>query len=103
MREERAYFIYILASHKNGTLYIGVTSDLVGRVYDHKNKVHPTSFTAKYNVQRLVYYEQFEDINAAIDREKFVKKQKRAYKIRCIEKENPHWEDLYPKISEFLF
>jgi len=81
MREEKAYFVYLLASHKNGTLYIGVTSDLVGRVYEHKNKVYPTSFTAKYNVHRLVYYEQFEDIDAAIDREKFLKKQKRAYKF----------------------
>ena len=103
MREENAYFVYILASYKNGTLYIGVTSDLIGRVHDHKNKIHPNSFTAKYNVHRLVYYEQFENIDAAIDREKFLKKQKRAYKIRRIEKDNPHWEDLYPKISEFLF
>jgi len=103
MREENAYFVYILASYKNGTLYIGLTSDLIGRVHDHKNKIHPNSFTAKYNVHRLVYYEQFEDIDAAIDREKFLKKQKRAYKIRRIERENPHWEDLYPQISEFLF
>lgn len=103
MREEGAYFVYILASHENGTLYIGVTSDLVGRIHEHKTKIHPNSFTAKYNVDRLVYYEQFEDINSAIEREKFLKKQKRAYKIRLIEKDNLAWEDLYPKISEFLF
>ena len=103
MREEGAYFVYILASHKNGTLYIGVTSDLVGRIHEHKTKIHPKSFTARYNVGRLVYYEQFEDINSAIEREKFLKKQKRAYKIRLIEKDNLAWEDLYPKISEFLF
>ena len=103
MHEENSYFVYILASHKNGTLYIGVTSDLVGRVHDHKNKIHPNSFTAKYNVHRLVYYEPFEDIDAAIDREKFLKKQKRAYKIRRIEKENPDWEDLYSKIDKSLF
>ena len=103
MREENSYFVYILASHKNGTLYIGVTRDLIERVHDHKNKIHPNSFTAKYNVHRLVYYEPFESIYAAIDREKFLKKQKRAYKIRRIEKDNPDWEDLYPKISEFLF
>ena len=103
MREERAYFVYILASEKNGTLYIGVSSDLIGRIHEHKTKIHPKSFTAKYNVGRLVYYEQFEDIDAAIDREKFLKKQKRAYKIRRIEKDNPDWQDLYPKISEFLF
>ena len=103
MREERAYFIYILASHKNGTLYIGVTRDLIGRVYEHKSKANPNSFTAKYNVHRLVYYEPFESIDAAIDREKFLKKQKRAYKIRRIEKENPDWEDLYSKIGKSLF
>ena len=103
MREEHAYFVYILASQKNGTLYIGVTSDLVGRIHEHKTKIHPKSFTARYNIGRLVYYEQFEDINSAIEREKFLKKQKRAYKIRLIEKDNLAWEDLHPKISEFLF
>lgn len=103
MREENSYFVYILASHKNGTLYIGVTRDLIERVHEHKSKANPNSFTAKYNVHRLVYYEPFESIDAAIDREKFLKKQKRAYKIRHIEKDNPDWEDLYPKIGEFLF
>lgn len=103
MQEEKAYFVYILASHKNGTLYIGVTSELVGRVYDHKNKTNPKSFTAKYNVGRLVYFEQFEGVDIAIDREKFLKKQKRAYKIRLIEMENAHWEDLYSNISKSLF
>jgi putative endonuclease len=88
------YYVYILANKRNGTLYIGVTSDLVKRVYDHKNNV-VEGFTKKYHVHKLVYYEITEDINGAIIREKRIKKWKRAWKIELIEKNNPEWKDLY--------
>ena len=87
------YFVYILASMKNGTLYIGVTNDLERRIYEHKNDLLP-GFTRKYGVHLLVYYEMFEDINDAIVREKQLKKWNRSWKIRLIEKHNPKWEDL---------
>ena len=74
------YYVYILASQKNGTLYIGVTSDLIKRVYQHKSRNHD-SFTKKYNVNQLVYYETIEDINVAIQREKRLKAWKRQWKI----------------------
>ena len=92
---EKTYHVYLLASQKNGTLYIGVTGDLTARIAEHKSKYNPKSFTAKHDVTRLVYMEEFGDINAAIDREKFLKKQKRAYKIKLIEKENPNWSELF--------
>ncbi len=88
------YYVYILASKRNGTLYIGVTSDLVKRVYEHKNNL-VDGFTKKYHVHKLVYYELTDDINSAITREKQVKKWKRAWKIELIEKSNPEWKDLY--------
>ena len=88
------YYIYILASRRNGTLYIGVTSDLIKRVYEHKNNL-VGGFTKKYNVHRLVYYEKTEDISSAIMREKRIKKWKRTWKIELIEKSNPEWRDLY--------
>ena len=91
------YDPYILASKKNGTLYIGITSNLIKRIREHKTGVIK-GFTQKYNVKRLVYYEQTEDINSAIAREKALKKWKRDWKIQLIEKENPNWEDLYFKI-----
>ncbi|OGI32136.1 MAG: hypothetical protein A2271_03405 [Candidatus Moranbacteria bacterium RIFOXYA12_FULL_35_19] len=91
------YYPYILASKKNGTLYIGITSNLIKRIREHKTGVIK-GFTQKYNVKRLVYYEQTEDINSAIAREKALKKWKRDWKIQLIEKENPNWEDLYFKI-----
>ncbi len=88
------YYVYILASKRNGTLYIGITSDLVKRVYEHKNNlVH--EFTEKYNVHNLVHYETTGDVNGAIAREKQLKKWKRAWKIELIEKKNPKWKDLY--------
>jgi len=89
-----AYFVYILASKKNGTLYIGVTSNLVKRVFEHKQNM-VEGFTKKYGVHTLVYYEQTNDINAAITREKQLKKWKRQWKINLIEKDNPKWNDLY--------
>ena len=88
------YYIYILASKKNGTLYIGVTNDLVKRVYEHKQK-EIEGFTKKYGVDKLVFYEEAGDVNAAIAREKQLKKWNRPWKIRHIEKENPNWTDLY--------
>ena len=88
------YFIYILASQRNGTLYIGITSDLIKRVWQHKEKL-ADGFTKKYNVNRLVYFEQFRDPESAIRREKRLKKYTRQWKINIIEKENPEWKDLY--------
>ena len=70
MTLKMADYVYILASKKNGTLYVGVTSDLGGRVFEHKTRLHPKSFTSKYGVDKLVYYETFDDIRDAIDREK---------------------------------
>ena len=84
-----------MASYKNGSIYTGLTSDLTGRVWEHKNKVHPKSHTAKYNITRLVYFEQFEDAEAAIDREKLIKSKTRAYRIKLIEKDNPNWSELF--------
>ncbi|MCL0094155.1 GIY-YIG nuclease family protein [Dehalococcoidia bacterium] len=88
------YFVYILASGKNCTLYIGVTDDLLRRVYQHKENLLE-GFTKRYNVHNLVYYESCGDIQAAIIREKQMKKWKRQWKIKLIEKENPSWKDLY--------
>lgn len=90
-------YVYILASKKNGTLYIGVTSDLIKRVYEHKNNV-VEGFTRKYEVHSLVYYEIYDDITTAIEREKKLKKYKRQYKLELIETENPKWMDLYETI-----
>ena len=86
--------VYILASKKNGTLYIGVTSDLIKRIWQHKNKV-VSGFTEDYQVNSLVYFEQLDDMENAITREKVLKKWNRAWKIRLIEKTNPNWLDLY--------
>ena len=87
-------YVYILASERNGTLYIGITNDLIRRVYEHKNNLIE-GFTSKYNVQRLVYYEQFDNIEYAIQREKRLKKWYRKWKLELIEKSNPNWNDLY--------
>ena len=91
------YYVYILASKRNGTLYIGVTNDLVRRVYEHKNNF-AEAFTKKYQVHDLVYFEQADDVGAAIAREKQLKKWNRAWKLELIEKSNGDWQDLYPKI-----
>lgn len=93
----KQYYVYILASGRNGTLYIGVTSDLIKRVYEHKNNL-VEGFTRKYDVHDLVYYEVTESIESAINREKQMKKWNRAWKIRVIEKENPEWKDLYSEL-----
>ena len=90
----KSYFVYILASKKNGTLYVGVTSNLEKRIWEHKNKV-VEGFTEKYNVDKLVYYEQTEDVESALTREKQMKVWKRDWKIKLIQENNPEWEDLY--------
>ncbi len=95
---DKTYYVYILASKAYATLYIGVTSDLHKRMWEHKNKV-AEGFTKKYNVDRQVYFEQHHDIEYAIKREKNLKAWKRDWKIRLIEENNPHWLDLYPGLA----
>jgi len=94
----KTFFVYILASQRNGTLYVGVTTDLMKRIWEHKNK-KVKGFTEKYGVDRLVYYEQTNDAASALQREKTLKRWKRQWKLDLIEKENPEWEDLYERIS----
>jgi putative endonuclease len=94
----RSYYVYILASRIGGTLYIGVTNDLIRRVYEHKSGT-VEGFTKDYDVNRLVYFETFDEVEAAIKREKRLKKWPRAWKVALIEKENPDWIDLYPEIA----
>ena len=94
----RNFYVYILASRIGGTLYIGVTNDLIRRVAEHRLKA-VKSFTEKYDVVRLVYFEQFDDPENAIRREKRLKKWNRAWKVRLIEEHNPNWNDLYPGIA----
>jgi putative endonuclease len=95
------FFVYILANKKNGTLYIGFTYDLEVRVYQHKHEEYE-SFTKRYHIHRLVYYEIFEDADAAIDREKQLKKWNRGWKLRLIEKHNPGWKELYASDGSIL-
>ena len=95
--DEKKSYIYILFNKRNGTLYTGVTSNLVKRVYEHKNKVYE-GFTSKYGVDKLGYYEVFNDIKDAITREKQIKAGSRKKKIQLIESINPTWIDLYEKI-----
>ena len=90
--------VYILASKRNGTLYIGVTSDLLGRVWQHRNGAIE-GFSEKHNVHQLVYYEMHDEMIAAITREKQLKKWNRAWKLRLIEEFNPQWRDLYGDIQ----
>jgi putative endonuclease len=89
-----AAYVYILASKKNGTLYTGVTSDLMKRIYEHKEKIFD-GFTKKYNVTNLVYYEMHNNISEAILREKKIKGWRRSWKLKLIETMNPYWHDLY--------
>jgi putative endonuclease len=90
-------YVYIMANKPQGTLYIGVTSDIIKRVYEHKNDF-ADSFTRKYGLKSLVYYEVFDEIAEAIKREKQLKEWQRKWKIELIEKQNPEWEDLYEAI-----
>ena len=89
-----SYYVYILASKKDGVLYIGVTNNFLRRVYEHKNKTHK-GFTDKYFVSKLVYFEETDSIFSAIVREKQLKKWNRSWKVELIESMNPEWNDLY--------
>lgn len=91
------YYVYILCSKPLGTLYTGVTNDLVRRIYEHKNKL-VDGFTKKYGVDRLVYYESHQSIESAIVREKQIKHWPRAFRVDLIMKDNPDWKDLYDKL-----
>ena len=91
---EKIFYVYILASTRNGTLYIGFTSNLARRVYEHKNGLIE-GFSKKYNVHHLIFYEKFLFVDQALNREKRLKQWKRQWKIDLIEKFNPEWRDLY--------
>ena len=93
-----AYYTYIMASQRNGTLYIGVTNDLVRRGHEHREGLAP-GFTRQHGVKRLVWYEIHETARAAITREKALKKWRRAWKLDLIEKNNPQWRDLFDEIA----
>jgi putative endonuclease len=94
---ERQPSVYILASKQNGTLYVGVTSDLTKRAWEHRNDL-ADGFTKKYRVHRLVYYEMHADMLSAITREKQLKKWNRSWKLELIEEKNPEWKDLWDEI-----
>ena len=95
----KQYYVYILFNKRNGTLYVGVTKDLVKRVWQHKNKV-VEGFTKQYNIDKLGYYEVYNDINSAIEREKQLKGGNRKAKLELIELNNPDWNDLYYEIVD---
>ena len=95
MNTDKKGYVYILFSKPNGTLYTGVTSFLKRRVYEHKTKYHPDSFTAKYSVDKLGYYEEFKMMTDAIAREKQLKSGSRKKKLELIENMNPYWKDLF--------
>ena len=95
----KQFYVYILASNRNGTLYTGITSNLIQRVWQHKNNIIE-GFTQKYNVKTLVFYEVHDNAESAITREKQIKKWRRAWKLQLIEKMNPHWKDLYKEICQ---
>ena len=92
-----SYYVYIMASKRNGTLYVGVTNDLIERVDQHKNDIIE-GFTKRYKVHILVYFEETSDVKAAISREKQIKKWNRAWKLKLIESKNPDWKDLYEEL-----
>ncbi len=93
----KTYYVYIMASRRNGTLYIGVTNDLIRRVYEHKNN-GVEGFTETYRVHKLVYWEQSDNIESALQREKQLKKWNRQWKIALIEKQNSNWQDMYEQL-----
>ncbi len=99
MAREHIYFVYMLASELYGTLYLGVTNDLVRRIGEHRNG-RGSAFTRKYRITRLVWFEVHHDINVAIQREKAMKTWPRAWKTNLIERDNPHWQDLYPGVVD---
>ena len=92
------YYVYILSNKMNTTIYTGITRDLIRRVYEHKHHMDPDSFTAKYGVTKLVYYESTSDVNAAIEREKQIKGWNRERKNQLVESKNPLWAELYDSI-----
>ena len=92
------FYVYLLATRKQGTPYLGVTNDLIRRVYEHKQKITP-GFTSRYDIRRLVWFECYDDAYTAISREKELEKWRRAWKVALIEKENPDWKDLYGEIT----
>jgi putative endonuclease len=98
MASERTFFVYILASRRNGTLYVGVTSNLLKRVWEHKNDV-VEGFTKEYRVHRLVWYESGASAEGAITREKQIRKWNRRWKIELIERTNPYWNDLFETLT----
>jgi putative endonuclease len=94
---KKQFYVYILASKRNGTLYTGVTSDLIQRVWQHKHDM-VEGFTKKYGVKKLVYYEVHDNAESAVTREKRIKKWRRKWKLRLIEEKNPQWTDLHDEI-----
>ena len=92
------YYVYILTNNHRSVLYTGVTKDLIGRVYEHKNHLDKNSFTARYNVENLVYYESTSDVESAIAREKQIKGWNRKRKEKLVEKKNPNWIDIYSSL-----
>ncbi len=92
------FYVYILTNHINRVLYTGMTNDLIRRMYEHRNHLDKTSFTAQYNVEKLVYYEETTSSRAAIEREKQIKSWSRKKKDKLIESKNPNWQDLYESI-----
>ena len=94
------YYIYILATNDNKVIYTGVTNNLPRRVYEHKNSFDPKSFTSRYHINKLVYYECTTDVNSAIEREKQIKGWSRKHKNKLIESKNPNWNELYESILE---
>jgi putative endonuclease len=97
-RSDVSYYVYILASRLNGTLYIGVTNDLIRRVHEHRSDA-VDGFTKRYGIHQLVYFEETENVEAAIHREKRLKKWPRQWKINLIEQANREWRDLYPELT----
>lgn len=99
----KSAFIYIMTNKNNSTLYVGFTTQLAGRIWEHKQKVDPKSFTAQYNLDKVVYYERLESPSAGIEREKQLKAGSRAKKEALINESNPDWVDLYDQILEEEF
>ena len=95
----KRYYVYLLASRRRGTLYVGMANDLIRRIYEHRSDLVP-GFTKRYGIHRLVYYEECQNVNAALAREKQLKKWNRKWKLELIESNNPDWIDLYPAFSE---
>ena len=95
---DKHYYVYMLASQRNGTLYVGVTSDIVKRVWEHREGI-VEGFTKKHNVKCLVWFEAHEDVTAALTREKQIKKWNRSWKVKLIPAKNPHWQNLYDGLT----